>query len=70
MIRLIGLVLFAVGIALLIFAYNASQSLGEQVTEAVSGRFTNQSMWYLFGGIAAVVSGGAMALWGGRRSTT
>jgi len=70
MIRIIGLVLLAVGVTLLVFGYNASQSVGEQIVEGVTGRFTQQTMMYLIGGIAAIVGGAALALWGGRRATT
>ena len=70
MIRIIGLVLLAVGVTLLIFGYNASQSVGEQIVEGVTGRFTRETMMYLIGGVAAIVGGGALALWGGRRATT
>lgn len=70
MIRIIGLVLIAVGITLLIFGYNASQTVGEQIVEGFTGRFTNQTMMYLIGGIAALVGGAALAIWGGRRATT
>jgi len=70
MIRIIGLVLLAVGVTLLIFGYNASQSVGEQIVEGVTGRFTQQTMMYVIGGIAAIVGGAALAFWGGRRATT
>jgi len=69
MIRIIGLVLLAIGVTLLIFGYNASQSVGEKVVEGFTGRFTDQTMWYLIGGIAAVVGGAALSLWGGRSAT-
>jgi len=68
--RIIGLVILAVGVTLVIFGYNASQSVGEQVVEGFTGRFTNQTMWFFIGGIAAIVGGAALALWGGRRATT
>jgi len=70
MIRIIGLVLLAVGVTLLVFGYNASQTVGEQVVEGFTGRFTNQTMAYVIGGVAAIVGGAALALWGGRRATT
>ena len=70
MVRIIGLVLLVVGVAVLIFGYNASQSVSEQVVEGFTGRFTNQTMAYLIGGIAALVCGAALALWGGRRVST
>ncbi len=69
MTRIIGLVLLAVGVTLLFFGYNASQSLGERVVEGITGRFTSQTMWFFIGGIAAMVGGGALSIWGGRRTT-
>ena len=65
--RIMGLVLLAVGVTLLIFGYNASQSVGERVVEGVTGHFTNQTMGYLIGGIAAIVGGATLSVWGGRR---
>ncbi len=70
MIRIVGLVLLAVGVTLLVFGYNASQSVGERIVEGFTGRFTDQTMWYLIGGIAAIVGGAALTLWGGRSATT
>jgi hypothetical protein len=52
-----------------IFGYNASQSVGERIVEGFTGRFTNQTMWFLIGGIAAIVVGATLAFWGGRRAT-
>ena len=40
----------------------ASQSLGDQVTETFTGRFTDETMWYIIGGAVAVVVGGFLAL--------
>ncbi|NQV25940.1 MAG: DUF3185 family protein [Rhodopirellula sp.] len=65
--RIIGLVVLAVGVALVFFGYNASQSVGERVIEGVTGHFTNQTMWFLIGGIATIVGGSALILSGGRR---
>lgn len=69
-IRIFGLVLLAVGVVLLIFGYNASQSTTERLVDGFTGRFTNETMMYLIGGVAAVVGGLGLALWGGRRATT
>jgi len=55
--KLIGLVLLVVGIGLLYFGYQASQSVGNQLTESLTGRFTDETMWYLIGGAAAAVAG-------------
>jgi hypothetical protein len=70
MVRIIGIVLFAVGLVLLVFGLNASNSVGEQVVETVTGRFTETTMWYIVGGIAALVGGGALAFFGDRVART
>lgn len=57
---IVGAVVLAVGVALLFFAWRASNAPVEQVSEALTGRFTNNTMWYLVGGIIAVVGGGAL----------
>ncbi|MFV8570294.1 DUF3185 family protein [Marinobacter sp. SBS5] len=55
--KLIGIVMLVVGIILLYFGYQSTQSVGNQLTEAVSGRFTDETMWYLIGGAAITVAG-------------
>ena len=69
-VRIIGLVLLAVGIVLLIFGYNASQSVTEKVVEGFTGHFTNQTTWYFIAGVAAVVGGLGLAAWGGGSAKT
>ena len=64
--QLFGIVIFAVGIVLLYSAYNASNAPVDQITNAVTGRFTSQTMWYLVGGIAAALGGGLLFLVGRR----
>ena len=53
--KLLGIILVVIGIILLVFGFNASQSLGDQVTETFTGRFTDETMWYIIGGAVAVV---------------
>lgn len=60
--KLLGIILLVVGVILLIFGFNASQSLGDQVAETFTGRFTDETMWYLIGGAVAVVVGGFLTL--------
>lgn len=59
--KLIGLVLLVVGLILLYFGWQASQSVGDQVAEAFTGRFTDETLWFLIGGAAAAVAGAYMA---------
>lgn len=62
--KILGIVLLVVGVILLFFAYQSSQSLGDQVTEAVTGRFTDATTWYLILGAASAVAGAGMLLFG------
>jgi len=66
--RILGIVALALGGVLLVFAWRAANAPIEQVTEAMTGRYTNNTMWFLLAGIAGVVVGGALLLQGGRRS--
>lgn len=59
--KLVGIVLIVVGALLLYFGWQASQSMGEQMTEAFTGRFTDDTTLFLIGGAAAMVAGAFMA---------
>lgn len=58
--RIVGIVLLTVGIILLAFGFQASDSLGEQLHETFTGRFTESTTWYFIGGAASSVAGLAM----------
>ena len=62
--RILGIVLLIVGLVVLGFGINSSQAIGEKVVENISGRFTSNTMWYIIGGIALIVGGGALAFFG------
>lgn len=64
--RVLGLVLMVVGLVILGFGLNSTQAVGEKVMENVTGRFTENTMWYIIGGLALAVGGGVLALRGGR----
>lgn len=59
--QIAGYALLAVGIALLYFGWQASQSMGDQVTEAVTGQFTDNTMLFIIGGIASAIAGAFLA---------
>jgi len=63
--RIMGIVLIIVGGGLLFFGLQATGSLTEEVHETLTGRFTDETTWYLLGGGAALVVGLIMALRGG-----
>lgn len=62
--KLVGLVLLVLGAILLYFGFTATDSVGEQVVEGVTGRYTDQTMWYLIGGGISAVAGLALLLFG------
>jgi hypothetical protein len=65
--RIIGIVLVAVGIVLLGFAYNATEAPADQIVNSLTGRSRDQTMWYIAVGTAAIIGGGLLALFGNRR---
>jgi hypothetical protein len=67
--RILALVLLVVGLILLFFAYQSSQSVGDQLTEAVTGRFTDSTTWFLILGAASTVAGVGLLLFGRSAST-
>lgn len=64
-VRIIGLVILALGAVLLILGITATDSLGESFRHAFTGQYSERTTWYIASGIVALVIGGAMALWGG-----
>ena len=60
--KAIGLTLLAVGIALLIYGINSSNSFSSNVSQTFTGHPTNNAMWFLIGGIAGIVLGGVLTL--------
>ena len=55
-----GIALLVIGLVLLYFGYNASQSPAEELSEALTGRFSDETMFYLIGGGVAGVLGAVM----------
>lgn len=55
--QLLGVILLVVGAILLYFGWQSTQSVGDQLTEAMTGRFTDETMWLLIAGAIALVVG-------------
>jgi hypothetical protein len=64
--RISGIVLLIVGVTLLIVGMNASHSAADQVNHAFTGRFTGETAWYIYGGLAAAIAGFLMVVFGVR----
>jgi uncharacterized protein DUF3185 len=55
--KAVGIALLAVGIALIVFGINSSDSVSSDVSRFFTGHPTDKSMWLLLGGIAATIIG-------------
>jgi len=51
----------------LVFAYRASNAPLEQISDTLTGHYSNQRMWYLILGVGGVIGGGLLFVLGGRR---
>lgn len=65
--KTLSLVFLVVGIVLLVYGLNASDSAASSVSEAVTGTPTDKSMWLVILGAVGIVAGG-VGLFAGRRS--
>ena len=66
--RIVGILLLVVGVILFIVGVNASDSLGDQLSNFFSGHFTDATVWYLAGGVALAVVGLVMVTFGRSKS--
>jgi len=55
--KLISIILLAVGIVLIIYGINASNSIGSSFSRLFSGSPTDKTIWLLIGGIALSLIG-------------
>lgn len=62
--KILAIVLLVVGAVLLFFAYQQSQSLGDQVSEAFTGRFTDSTIWFIILGAASAAAGVGLLVFG------
>ncbi len=60
--NIFGLAIFAVGIVLLIFGFNESQSFASEVSRVFTANPTAHSVWLIAGGAVAVIAGLFLAL--------
>ena len=66
--RLFGMILLVIGVGLLLFGLNAADSLTEEVSESLTGRYTDTTTWFILGGLAMALLGGAVTLVPGGRT--
>jgi hypothetical protein len=66
--RIAGLALLAIGLVLFIVGLNASHSFADQLSNTFTGKFTDSTAWYVYGGLAMAVAGSLLASFGGNTS--
>ena len=63
--RIVGVVLLVLGVVLFVVGLNASHSMADQLSNTFTGKFTDSTAWYIYGGLAAAIGGGLLAGIGG-----
>lgn len=58
----LGLALLVVGVILLVWGLNASDSVGSEISRFFSGTPTDETLWLLIGGAGALAGGLALLL--------
>jgi hypothetical protein len=58
--KAIGIALLIVGVVLLVYGINASDSVGSSFSRAFTGAPTNKTLWLLLGGVASSITGAVM----------
>ena len=56
----IGIALVVVGIILVVYGINASNSAGSGISRIFTGAPTNKNLWLLLGGIGSTIVGAVM----------
>jgi uncharacterized membrane protein YidH (DUF202 family) len=64
--RSLGIVLLVIGIVLVVVGMNASHSVADQVSNTFTGKFTQDTAFYIFGGAALALVGLLMTIFGVR----
>ncbi|MFN4262226.1 MAG: DUF3185 family protein [Thioalkalivibrionaceae bacterium] len=65
--RILGIALIIIGAGLLYFGLTATESLSETVQQELTGRYSDQTTWYLIGGGALALVGTILAIVGLKR---
>lgn len=64
----IGIALLVVGVALIIYGLNASDSVSSDVSRTFTGAPTEKTMWLLLGGSASAIIGAVMTFRGSSKA--
>jgi uncharacterized membrane protein YidH (DUF202 family) len=65
--KALGIALLVVGVILLIWGINASESVGSQISETFTGKPTDKTIWMIIGGVVSGLTGLGLLLFTGSR---
>ena len=65
--RIVGIALLVIGLVLVVVGLNASDSLADRWSNFFTGHYTDTTVWYIVGGIAASAVGLVLAASGRRK---
>jgi succinate dehydrogenase hydrophobic anchor subunit len=65
--RVLGVVILVIGVVLLGFAFHSSNAPLEQLSDSMTGRYSDETMLLFMIGTAAAVGGGLIAFLGARK---
>lgn len=66
--RFAGIAVLVVGIVLIVWGANSSQSVSSEISKIFTGAATNKSLYLIVGGTVALIAGASMAFTRRRRS--
>jgi len=64
--RPLGIAVLALGAVLLGFGYHFSEAPLDQLSNSLTGHYSDSTMWYLIGGVVLAVTGAFLAVSGRR----
>ena len=65
--KALGIALLIVGVILLVWGINASDSIGSEISETFTGKPTDKSIWMIVGGVVSGITGLGLLLFTGGR---
>ena len=68
--KAIGIALLVVGVILLVWGLNASESVGSEISKTFTGSPTDKSIWLIIGGVVSGITGAGLLIFTGRPGGT
>jgi drug/metabolite transporter (DMT)-like permease len=65
--RILGIVIAVVGVVLLVIGLQATDSLGERLSNTFTGHWSDKTNFYIIGGIVGILLGALLAMVGNPR---